>query len=206
MGSWGEMATTDVRHTLRFVQKTEMMISEQKYIDQLRITPQSLFSGPPDQSTWMFLYSSIQEWLGRVFWYAVLHYTSGLLDQKIIFLGLTWTCLWTPWALPPRLLSCSWRRTETKNCKVCTFCWAKSNSQRTCNQQRGKEKLNSFEGWKKLKKVHVCVACTCVHSTVRLFQKRLIFENCNFSWFVNTNFAIWSKSLSLVFICASAKF
>ena len=49
-------------------------------IDQLRITPQSLFSGPPDQFTWMFLYSSIQEWSGRVFWYAVWrHYASGLL-------------------------------------------------------------------------------------------------------------------------------
>ena len=41
------------------------------WINQLRITPQSLFSGPPDQSTSMFTSSLVQEWSGRVFWYAV---------------------------------------------------------------------------------------------------------------------------------------
>ena len=51
-------------------------------IDPLRITPQSLSSGPPDQSTWMFLYSLIQEWSGRVFWYAAWrHYASGLFEE-----------------------------------------------------------------------------------------------------------------------------
>ena len=39
-------------------------------IDPLHITPWSLFCGPPDQNTWMFTKSLIQEWLGRVFWYA----------------------------------------------------------------------------------------------------------------------------------------
>ena len=50
-------------------------------IDHLCITPWSLFSGPPDQSTWMFTQSLIQEWSGRVFWYAAYawrHYANGL--------------------------------------------------------------------------------------------------------------------------------
>ena len=47
-------------------------------INPLRITPQSLFSGPPDQSHWMFAESLIQEWSGRVFWYAAWrHYANG---------------------------------------------------------------------------------------------------------------------------------
>ena len=37
-------------------------------IDPLRITPRSCFRSPPVQSTWMFTWSLIQEWSGRVFW------------------------------------------------------------------------------------------------------------------------------------------
>ena len=51
-------------------------------IDHLRLTPFSLFSGPPDQSTCMFTYSLIQEWSGRVFWYVVgRHYANGRLRR-----------------------------------------------------------------------------------------------------------------------------
>ena len=37
-------------------------------IDLLRIRLWRPFSGPPDQCTWIFPYSWIQEWSGRVFW------------------------------------------------------------------------------------------------------------------------------------------
>ena len=46
-----------------------------------RITPQSLFSDPPYQSTWMFTKSLIQEWSGKVFWCAAWrHYAITLLS------------------------------------------------------------------------------------------------------------------------------
>ena len=55
-------------------------------MDPLRITPQCLFIGPPDQSTKMFTQSLIQEWSGRVFWYAPWrHYAKGLLYSIISF-------------------------------------------------------------------------------------------------------------------------
>ena len=64
-------------------------------MDLLRITPQSLFIGPPDQSTWMFTWSLIQEWPGRVFWYAAWrHYANGLLASCAI---TVWPCcVWSP--------------------------------------------------------------------------------------------------------------
>ena len=52
-------------------------------VDLLRITPQSLslFSSLPDKPTGMFTLSLIQEWSGRVFWYAAWrHYANGLLN------------------------------------------------------------------------------------------------------------------------------
>ena len=49
-----------------------------KWTTPLPITPLSPFSSPPDQSTSMFMQSLIQEWSGRVFWYAACcHYGNG---------------------------------------------------------------------------------------------------------------------------------
>ena len=54
-----------------------------KPVDHSRITPQSLFSGPTDQFTWMFTLSLIQEWSGRVSCCAVRrHYANGLWQKE----------------------------------------------------------------------------------------------------------------------------
>ena len=62
-----------------------------KSIDQLRITPQKLFSSPPDQSTWMSTYFLIQKWSGRVFWHVTSRqYAIGLFFS---FFEGTWPTL-----------------------------------------------------------------------------------------------------------------
>ena len=59
----------------------------QGLIDQLRTTPLSLFCGPPDQSTWMFTYSLIQEWSGGC---------SGIL-YDVITQTVYWACHSRKW-------------------------------------------------------------------------------------------------------------
>ena len=58
-------------------------------IDPLRMTPSSLFSGPPNQSIWMFTWSLIREWSERVFWHA-----DDVITQMVYCVALD--CLLSP--------------------------------------------------------------------------------------------------------------
>ena len=94
----------------------------QNSIDPLRITPQNLFSSPPNQSTWMFTQSLIQEWSGRVFWYAAWRrYANGLL--KLFWFATHRICISTEW-LGWVAISCEQWRMHTGPIGIQSWlCW-----------------------------------------------------------------------------------
>ena len=65
-------------------------LHENPRMDSLHVYPQSLFSSPPEQYSWMFALSWIKEWLGGVFWDATwCHYANGLLPiARTFHLGM----------------------------------------------------------------------------------------------------------------------